>query len=81
MAYAANHQTEVPQAQKPAVSIKPRLLNIRDSASYAATSRSTLYAEEKAGRIKFVKLGTATRIEVAELDRWIDAKMAVLKAA
>ncbi len=54
--------------------IKPRLLNIRDSANYAATSRSTLYAEEKAGRIKFLKMGASTRIEVCELDRWINEK-------
>lgn len=55
--------------------IKPRLLSIRDSAAYGATSRSTLYAEEKAGRIKFVKMGACTRIEVSELDRWIDQKV------
>ncbi len=55
--------------------IKPRLLSIRDSATYAATSRSTLYAEEKAGRIKFEKIGSSTRIEITELDRWIDAKI------
>ncbi len=56
------------------VSIKPRLLNIQDSATYAATSRSTLYAEEKAGRINFLKMGAATRIELSELDRWISEK-------
>ncbi|MBM2294277.1 helix-turn-helix domain-containing protein [Sulfitobacter pseudonitzschiae] len=54
--------------------IKPRLLSIPDSVNYAATSRSTLYAEEKSGRIKFVKMGSSTRIEVSELDRWIDSK-------
>lgn len=54
--------------------IQPRLLNIRDSANYAATSRSTLYAEEKAGRIKFLKMGASTRVEVSELDRWINEK-------
>jgi len=57
-------------------SLPPRLLSILDAAAYASTSRSTLYAEEKAGRIKFVKLGTATRIEVVEINRWIDAKTA-----
>jgi excisionase family DNA binding protein len=56
------------------VSIKPRLLSICDSATYAATSRSTLYVEEKAGRIKFLKMGSSTRIEVSELDRWINEK-------
>lgn len=57
--------------------IKPRLLNVRDSATYAATSRSTLYLEEKAGRIRFLKMGAATRIEVSELDRWINEKSKV----
>ncbi|WP_144055522.1 helix-turn-helix transcriptional regulator [Octadecabacter antarcticus] len=61
--------------------IPPRLLSIADSATYAATSRSTLYAEEKAGRIQFVKIGTSTRVEVVELNRWIDQKTSEPTAA
>jgi len=49
-----------------------RLLRINEAAIYAAISRATLYSEKSKGNIQFIKLGTATRIEVSELDRWID---------
>lgn len=52
---------------------RPRLATINAAAVYAGTSRATLYAEKKAGRISFVKIGNATRVEYDELDRWIDA--------
>ena len=49
-----------------------RLLRIKEASIYAAISRGTLYKEFKAGRLKLTKLGHASRIEVSELDRWID---------
>lgn len=58
--------------QEVGVSLKPRLLSVRDSAAYAATSRSTLYAAMKAGKLNYIKMGASTRIEVSELDRWIN---------
>lgn len=55
------------QKQKPR-----RLLSISDATIYTAMSRATLYNEAKEGRLKITKLGHASRIEVSELDRWID---------
>ena len=49
-----------------------RLLRINDAAKYAAISRATIYNEAKEGRLKLLKLGHSTRIEVSEMDRWID---------
>ena len=49
-----------------------RLLSLRDAASYTGMSRSTLYAQEKLGRLKFTKILSSTRVERAELDRWIN---------
>lgn len=49
-----------------------RLLRINEAAIYAAISRATIYSEIKQGRLKLIKLGHASRIEVTELDRWID---------
>ena len=59
----------------------PRLMNLCDAVAYSATSRAKLYLENKAGRLNFIKLDGATRIEVAELDRWINAKAESSKAA
>ena len=52
--------------------IERRLLRIGEATVYAAISKTTLYVEIKAKRLKLVKLGSASRIEVSELDRWID---------
>jgi excisionase family DNA binding protein len=52
--------------------IERRLLRIGEATIYAAISKTTLYAEIKAGRLKLVKLGHASRIEVSALDNWID---------
>jgi len=50
---------------------KPRLMRINDAADYCGMSRATLYSEWKKGNLKFVKMFGATRIEFAELNRWI----------
>ncbi len=66
------------------VSVKgmpPRLMTLSGAVAYSATSRAKLYLENKAGRLNFIKLDGATRVEVAELDRWIDAKSAQSEAA
>ena len=60
-----------------ATDISPRLLKIPQAAAYSGESRATLYKEWKNGNLKFVKMGNSTRIEVSELDRYIDAKMSV----
>ncbi|WP_299872848.1 helix-turn-helix domain-containing protein [uncultured Sulfitobacter sp.] len=49
-----------------------RLLPLKDAAAYTGMSRSTLYAQEKLGRLKFTKILGSTRVELAELDRWIN---------
>ena len=54
----------------------PRLLSIPQAVAYSNESRATLYKENKAGNIKFVKMGASTRIEFDELNRYIDAKIA-----
>lgn len=51
-----------------------RLVRLSEATVYSAMSRSTLYAEIKAGHLKLTKIGHASRIEIAELDRWIDEK-------
>ena len=53
-----------------------RLLRINEAAIYAAISRAHIYSEIKKGRLKLTKLGHASRLEVSELDRWIDATTA-----
>ncbi|MBV1866173.1 MAG: helix-turn-helix domain-containing protein [Rhodobacteraceae bacterium] len=50
-----------------------RLLRINEAASYAAVSRATLYNEIKAGRLTKLKIGKSSRIEISEINRWIDA--------
>ena len=59
---------------KTQVDIKPRLFTIPQSVAYSNDSRATLYKEHKHGNLKFVKMGTSTRIERDELDRYIDEK-------
>lgn len=54
--------------------VRPRATDVNGGVRYTGMSRSTLYAEMKAGNLKFVKLGGATRLEYDELDRWFDAK-------
>lgn len=51
----------------------PRLLSVNDAATYSGMSRATLYSEWKKGNLKFVKMFGATRVELTELNRWIDS--------
>lgn len=60
-----------------ALDITPRLINIHQAVAYSGESRATLYKEWKSGNLKFVKMGGSTRIEIDELNRYIDAKIAV----
>lgn len=56
--------------------VTQRLLTIKEASHRSSMGRTTLYDEAKAGRLRLVKIGAATRIEVAELDRWIDERIA-----
>ncbi|MDH5670301.1 MAG: helix-turn-helix domain-containing protein [Nitrospira sp.] len=49
----------------------PRLLDIREVATYTGLSIHTLYAMVSQRRIPFVKLGRLTKFDRYELDRWI----------
>ena len=55
--------------------ITPRLFSIAQAATYSGDSRATLYKEHKLGNIQFVKMGASTRIEIDELNRYINTKM------
>jgi predicted DNA-binding transcriptional regulator AlpA len=55
--------------------ITPRLLNMSQAKIHSGESRSTLYKEWKLGNLKVVKMGGSTRIELNELNRYIDAKI------
>jgi len=46
------------------------------AAEYLATSRWTLYREQKAGRIRFVKVRGSTFIRESEIQRYIRARAA-----
>ena len=50
-----------------------RLLSPPDAAAYLATTPGTLkvYRSTKAHRIPYVKIGTAVRYRLKDLDRWI----------
>ncbi|WP_171172586.1 AlpA family transcriptional regulator [Ruegeria sp. HKCCA0370] len=56
------------------ISVRPRATDVSGAVSYTGMSRATLYAEMKAGNLKCVKIGGATRFEYDELDRWFEVK-------
>ncbi|CUH45418.1 helix-turn-helix domain-containing protein [Ruegeria atlantica] len=60
MDFAGNHNT------------RPRATDVSGAVTYTGMSRSTLYEEMKAGRLKYVKIGNSTRLEYDELDRWFN---------
>lgn len=45
---------------------------VPQAAEIANTGRTTLYAEHKAGRLRFTKIGRKTLITDAELRRWLE---------
>lgn len=49
-----------------------RLYTDREAADYLGFSRATIWNLMKDGSLKSIKLGNSRRIEVAELDRFID---------
>ena len=50
-----------------------RLLSIRDFAERNNVGRSTVYRENQAGRLPFVKVGRATRIRESDAVAWQEA--------
>lgn len=49
-----------------------RLYTVPQVVYQTSLSRSTIYNEIAAGRLRTVKLGRAVRIPAEELDRWIE---------
>lgn len=48
-----------------------KLYTINQVCTLLNVGRSTLYREHEAGRIKFKKIGRATRIAASDLDDWL----------
>lgn len=55
-------------------SISPRAAKVDKGAAYVGVSRATLYREQKAGRIQFMKIDGCTLVEYSELDRWFNER-------
>lgn len=49
-----------------------RLLTIKQVCDIAGIGRSTVYRENLAGRMPFVKIGRATRIKESEFKAWME---------
>ncbi len=52
------------------------LVKVLEAAEKLSLSRATLYELIAAGEIRVVRVGRATRIPTAELERWLGAKLA-----
>lgn len=50
-----------------------KLMSIREFAERNNVGRSTVYRENKAGRLPFVKVGRATRIRERDAEAWQDS--------
>lgn len=51
----------------------PRLLKLVEIGSQTGLSRSAVYREIKAGRLKVVKIGRSVRVTESELSRFIES--------
>jgi hypothetical protein len=49
------------------------LVTLTTSAAIASRSRASLYRDNRAGRLPFVKVGTSTRVRVGDLRKLIGA--------
>jgi excisionase family DNA binding protein len=54
------------------------LLTVGEAASYLSCGRTKLFELLRAGEVRVVKLGRATRIPRGELDRWIASRTGAL---
>jgi predicted DNA-binding transcriptional regulator AlpA len=63
-----NGNTNAVQAE---LSTAQSLLTLKDVQANSKMSRSFLYAEIAAGRIKPIKIGRAIRFVSSEIDQWI----------
>lgn len=58
-----------------------RFFRIAEAVTYSGLSRSSLYAANKSGQLAFVKFGGATRIELKDLDAYLDSAGVRVEAA
>ena len=58
-----------------------RYLKIPEAVEYSGRSRSVLYEAHKRGELTFTKFGGATRIELADLDAFLDSTGIKVEAA
>ena len=49
----------------------PRLLSVREAATYLGLSPFTLYAMVSQRRVPYVKVGRLTKFEMGRLNEWI----------
>ncbi|MBA1374955.1 helix-turn-helix domain-containing protein [Sphingomonas ursincola] len=59
--------------QSPGCIIMDRLYTIKQVCDIAGIGRSTVYRENLASRLPFVKVGRATRIRASDLKGWLDS--------
>jgi len=52
------------------VSKQPRLMTVTDFMSQYRISRTQVYREVNDGRLKAIKIGTATRIRLEDAEAW-----------
>ncbi len=53
--------------------MKKRYFSLVEAAAYSGRSRSTLYNAHNRGELVFTKFGGSTRIELKDLDAYLDA--------
>ncbi len=51
----------------------PRLLTVQEFLALAKIGHSTFYREVSAGRLRVTKIGTATRIAMADAQAWLES--------
>jgi excisionase family DNA binding protein len=50
------------------------LLRIKEAAEYACVDRRAIYLAINTGEMRVVKIGSARRIRLVELEKWLDSK-------
>lgn len=58
-----------------------RYLKIPEAVAYSGESRTVLYDAHKRGELVFTKFGGSTRIELKDLDEYLDRKGVRVQAA
>lgn len=71
--HVPEHFKEHQMTTERALRVTPELYTIPDFLSAYSLSRTELYRQAKAGRIKLTKLGSATRIARADAEAWMAA--------